>query len=134
MKFMRMFLFWIVLEETLFLNLGRPVILSLRYLGVMFAITIWRLFFFENQNASYSYVALQLIRENPLLGIWSIAKSILFAFWETIPHAWIFPFELTSTAELGTRVSLLAGALVIISTLAIAVYLFFFGKTASSER
>src|SRR5688572_5813824 len=134
MEFLRLILFWIVLEGTRIQKLGRAVILYLPYLGVMFAITIWRLFFFENQNASYSYVALQLIRENPLLGIWSIAKSILFAFWETIPHAWIFPFELTSTAELGTRVSLLAGALVIISTLAIAVYLFFFGKTASSER
>ena len=134
MEFLRLILFWIVLEGTWIQRLRRAVILYLPYLGIMFAVTIWRLFFFENQNASYSYVALQLVRENPLLGIWSIAQSILFAFWETIPHAWIFPFELTSTTELGTRVSLLAGALVLASTLAIGVYLFFFGKAMSTER
>jgi len=134
MEFLRLLLFWIILEGTLIQRIKRAVILYLPYFGIMLVITIWRLFFFENQNASYSYVALQLVRENPLLGIWSILKSILFAFWETIPHAWIFPFEPMSTAELGTRVSLLAGVLVLISALAIAVYLFFFNKSASSER
>ncbi|MDQ3006070.1 MAG: hypothetical protein M3R47_11915, partial [Chloroflexota bacterium] len=134
MEFLRLILFWIILDGTRIQRIKRAVLLYLPYFGVLLAITIWRLFFFENQNASYSYVALQLVRESPLLGIWSIAKSILFAFWETIPHAWIFPFELVSAAELGTRVSLLAGALVVISTLAIAVYLFFFHRSLSSER
>ena len=134
MEFLRLILFWIILEGTWLQRIRRAVILYIPYFGIILAITTWRLFFFENQNASYSYVALQLVRENPLLGIWSIAKSILFAFWETIPHAWIFPFEPVSTAELGARVSLLSGALVLISTLAIAVYLFFFGKSVSPER
>ena len=134
MEFLRFILFWIVLEGTWIQRLRLAVILYLPYFGILLAITIWRLFFFENQNASYSYVALQLVRENPLLGIWSIAQSILFAFWETIPHAWIFPFELTGAAELGTRVTLLAGALVLISTLAIAMYLFFFNKSVTLKR
>lgn len=134
MEFLRVILFWIILDGEWLQRIKRAIVLYLPYFGIMLAITIWRLFFFENQNASYSYVALQLVRENPLLGIWSIAKSIFFAFWETIPHVWIFPFEPTSTAELGMRVSLLAGALVVISTLALAVYLFFFHKSVSSER
>ena len=133
-EFLRLILFWIILDGEWLQRIKRAVVLYLPYFGVMLAITIWRLFFFENQNASYSYVALQLVRENPLLGIWSIVKSIFFAFWETIPHAWIFPFEPISAAELGTRVTILAGALVLISTLVIAVYLFFFNKYASSER
>ena len=134
MEFVRIILFWIVLDGERFQRIRRAVNFYLPYFGVMAGVTIWRLFFFENQNASYSYVALQLVRENPLLGIWSIARSVLFAFWETVPHAWIFSFEPTSAAELGLRVSVLAGALVLISTLSIAIYLFYFNKSESTER
>ena len=134
MEFLRLLLFWIILDGEWLQRVRRAIIFYLPYFGVLAGITIWRLFFFENQNASYSYVALQLVRENPLLGIWSIVKSVLFAFWETVLHAWVFPFEPINAAELGARVSLLAAALVLISTLAIAVYLFLFGKSVASER
>jgi uncharacterized protein YhhL (DUF1145 family) len=134
MEFLRLLLFWIILDGEWLQRVRRAITFYLPYFAVIAGITIWRLFFFENQNASYSYVALQLVRENLLLGIWSIAKSILFAFWETVLHAWVFPFEPTSAAELGSRVSILAGALVLISTIAIAVYLFYFNKSEPSER
>ncbi len=134
MEFLRVILFWIVLTDEWKQKIRRAIVLYLPYFGVMAGVTIWRLFFFENQNASYTYIALQLVRENPLLGIWSIARNILSAFLETVPHAWVFPFEPISAAELGTRVSILAAALVLLSTPSIAIYFFHFNKSESSER
>ena len=134
MEFIRVILFWIILDGDWLQRIPRAVIFYLPYFGVMTGVTIWRLFFFENQNASYGYAALQLVRENPLMGLWSIARSVLSAFWETVPHAWAFPFEPKSAAELGTRVSILAACLVLLSTLSIAFYLFYFNKPEPSHR
>ena len=102
MEFMRIVLFWIILEGHWKQKIRRVIILYLPYFGVMIGVTIWRLFFFENQNASYSYVALDLIRQNPLLGMATLFRSILQSFWETVPHTWAFPFEPTNAGELGS--------------------------------
>ena len=69
MEFLRVILFWIILPGEWKQRLVRAVILFLPYFAVMIGVTIWRLFFFENQNASYSYITLDLLRQNPLLGI-----------------------------------------------------------------
>ncbi|MCI0550655.1 MAG: hypothetical protein L0287_06850, partial [Anaerolineae bacterium] len=92
MEFVRVILFWIVLDGEWKQKIRRVIILYLPYFGVMVGVTIWRLFFFENQNASYSYVTLGLIRQNPLLGISTLFQNVLRDFWETVPHAWAFPF------------------------------------------
>jgi hypothetical protein len=128
MEFIRLILFWIVLNGVWKQRLRRVVILYLPYFAVMVGVTIWRLFFFENQNAGYNYVTLDLIRQNPLFGISTLFQYILRDFWETVPHAWAFPFEPASANELGARVSILAAALVLLSTSLIGIYLFYFNK------
>src|SRR3990172_6176871 len=133
LEFMRVILFWIVLEGDWKEKTRRAIVTLIPYLAIMFGVTFWRLFFFENQNASYSYVALELIRQNPLLGIATLARSILMAFWETVLHAWLFPFEAAGASELGLRVSVLAAILVLFSTLLIAVYLLHFNKPEQSK-
>ncbi len=134
LEFLRIILFWIVIDGAWKQKLRRVVLLFMPYFAVMLGITFWRLFFFENQNASYSYVTLDLLRENPVLGISSLLTSILKAFWETVPHAWLFPFESASVEQVGLRVVILAATLVLASTVLIALYLLVFDRSAIRGR
>lgn len=131
LEFLRIVLFWIVLEAEWKQKLRRVILLFIPYFAVMVGVTVWRLVFFENQNASYSYVTLDLLRENPLLGIETLFRAIGMAFRETVVHAWTFPFEATGVEQLGLRVTILASLLVLASAIFIAIYLLFFSR---SER
>jgi hypothetical protein len=131
LEFLRIVLFWIVIEGEWKQKLRRSFLLFLPYLAVMVGVTLWRLFFFENQNASYRYVTLDLLRTDPLSGISTLLNSIFLAFWETVPHAWLFPFESASVDQLGLRVTLVTAVLVLVSTILIALYLLL---SAQSER
>lgn len=133
MEFLRLILFWIVLDGEWKQKLRRVLLLFIPYFAVMIGVTFWRLFFFENQNASYGYVILDLLRRDPLLGIATLLKSILMAFWETVLHAWIFPFASASIEQLGLRVSILAAILVVASTVLIGLYLLFRGRSERGE-
>ncbi len=134
MEFLRVILFWIILDGVWKQKIRRVMVLYLPYFGVIVGVTVWRLFFFENQNASYSYVTLDLIRQNPLLGIATLFRNILQSFWETVPHAWAFPFKPTNAGELGSRVSILATALVLLTAPLIGIYLYYFHKPGQAER
>ena len=72
------------------------------YLLPLAASTIWRMFFFTNQNASYSYETITAIKANFIDGILGLAKNILLAFWETTFHAWLIPLELNNPTNPGT--------------------------------
>jgi hypothetical protein len=134
MEFLRIVLFWIVLDGRWKQKIRRALISFLPYFAVVLGITFWRLFFFENQNASYSYVTLKLLREDPLLGLSTLLRSIITAFWETVPHAWIFPFESAGIDQLGLRVSIVAAVLVLVSTILIALYLVFHHRPEQRDR
>jgi hypothetical protein len=133
LEFTRIILFWIVLDGDWKQKTRHAIITFIPYFAVMFGVTFWRLFFFENQNASYGYVTLELIRQNPSLGVATLIRSVFMAFWETVPHAWLFPFEGASVSELGLRVSVLAAILVLFSTLLIALYLFYLNRPERSN-
>ena len=134
LEFLRIVLFWIVTEGEWRQKIRRVVLLFIPYFAIMVGVTFWRLFFFENQNASYSYVTLDLLRESPLLGITTFLRDIGMAFWETVVHAWMFPFEATGVEQLGLRVTILAALLVLASAILIALYLLFFKQTEQRER
>ena len=134
MEFLRVVLFWVILEGEWKQKIRRVIFLFVPYLAIMVGVTFWRLFFFENQNASYSYVTLDLLRKDPLSGITTLFRSVLMAFWETVPHAWLFPFESATVDQLGLRVTILTGILVLLSTVLIALYLLFRDRFALRER
>jgi hypothetical protein len=134
LEFLRIVLFWTIVDGEWKQKIRRVIILFAPYFAGMVGITFWRLFFFENQNASYSYVTLDLLRENPVLGISTLLKSIFMAFWETVPHAWIFPFEAASVSQLGLRVTIIAAILVLASTILIALYLLFVDRSQRTGR
>lgn len=134
LEFSRVVLFWVVIDGTWKQKLRRVVLLFAPYFAVMIGVTFWRLVFFENQNASYSYVTLDLLRETPLQGIVMLLRSIGMAFWETAIHTWTFPFEATGVEQLGLRVTILAALLVLVSAILIALYLLFFRQTEPREQ
>jgi len=130
----RLLLFWIVLQDEWKQKIRRVILFFLPYIGIMVGVTLWRLFFFENQNASYGYVTLQLLREDPLLGISTLIQYILWAFQETVLHAWVFPFESATIEQIGQRVVYLSAAIVLVSTVAMAMYFLIFHKQERTER
>ena len=134
LEFLRLVLFWIVLDGEWKQKLLRAFLFFIPYFVVMAGVTFWRLFFFENQNASYDYVTLDLLRENPLVGIATLFRNMILAFWETVPHAWLFPFESVSVDQLGLRVTILAAALVLVSTIGLAYYLLRFERSDGKGR
>jgi hypothetical protein len=123
LELLRIVLFWIVLDGDWKQRLRRALLLFFPYFALMAGVTFWRLFFFENQNASYDYVILDLLRSDPLRGMASLLRAVLLAFWETVPHAWAFPFESATVEQLGQRVTVTAALIVLVSIILIALYL-----------
>jgi hypothetical protein len=134
LEFLRLVLFWMILDGEWKQRIRRALMLFLPYFAVMAGVTSWRLFFFENQNASYNYVTLDLLRREPLLGIATLLRAISRAFWETVPHAWVLPFESAAVEQLGLRVSIMAALLVLISTTLLALYLLVRGRLKPGEH
>ncbi len=71
------------------------------YLLPLAGSTIWRMFFFTNQNASYQYETLDKLRADPIVGAVGLVELIGKAFWETAIHAWAFPIEALLGGNLG---------------------------------
>jgi hypothetical protein len=134
LEFSRILLCWIVLRDEWKAKIWRATLHFLPYFAAMLGVTFWRLFFFENQNASYSYVTLALIREDPLAGITTLLNNILMSFRETVLHAWVFPFESATVQQIGLRVVIVSAVIVLASMISIALYLLVFHKQHQSER
>ena len=125
LEFFRIVLIWFMLAqiEPWKTRLLRTLRLYAPYFAVFLAVTFWRAFFFKNQNASYAYAGLQAIRDNFLTGILKLITNMLNAFWETVPHAWIFPFEPVDINSLGVYSTIAAFGLAIIATALVGLYL-----------
>lgn len=123
LEFFRLILFWQLAEGDLRNRVFRALRQFVPFLGIFLAVTFWRAFFFTNQNASYGYGTLQAIRENALLGILKLAGNMLITFWETIPHAWLFPFEPVDVKTLGIFSAIGAFGLCLVGTPLIGLYL-----------
>ncbi len=134
LEFLRVVLFWVAIDGVWKQKIRRVILLFIPYFAVMVGVTLWRLLFFENQNASYEYVTLDVLRQNPILGITTLLRAIGMAFWETVVHAWMFPFEATGVEQLGLRVTILAAFLVLVSAILVALYLLFFRQAEQRER
>jgi hypothetical protein len=120
LEFARAALFWFVLRADP--KRGRNTILNFSPFLLLFAgITVWRVFFFANQNASYGYSLFAALKQNPLLGVWSLAQHVIASFWETVPHAWLSAFSIVDPSLLGWRTGILIVMVVIAALLLSAV-------------
>ncbi|HEY3312088.1 MAG TPA: hypothetical protein VGK00_10645 [Anaerolineales bacterium] len=123
LEFFRLLLFWFILDEPLRKRIYHTTRYYLPYFGAFVGVTLWRAFFFTNQNASYSYGTLQAIKENYFLGMWGLLVNMLTAFWESVPHAWLFPFEPVDVNSLGLYSTIAAFALALLATVLVGLYL-----------
>jgi hypothetical protein len=129
LEFMRIILFWIVLDGDWKQKIRHAMITFIPYFGVMLA-SRSGVCSLENQNASYSYVALDviariLVRQDPL--------RRFYGFLGDRASCLAFPIRRAGVAELGLRSSVLAAILVLFSTLLIAVYLLYIHKPERSN-
>jgi hypothetical protein len=124
LEFFRVILFWFILDDAPKVKIRRVANYYWPYLVTFVGVTLWRAFFFTNQNASYSYQTLADIKANFFLGIGNLLLNMLLAFRETVLHAWIFPFELVDVTTLGLYTAIGAFALAVASTIFVSLYLY----------
>jgi hypothetical protein len=106
----------------------------LPYFAVLLGISLWRAFFFTNQNASYSYVTLTNIKANPILGIWTLLENMLGALWTSVPAAWLSPFSIPDISTLGLYTAIVTGVLVLTVALWAGFYLSKFRQAEEDDR
>ena len=125
LEFFRIVLFWFLLDQhqAWKSRLRQALRLYIPYFAAFLAVTLWRAFFFKNQNASYAYSGLQAIRDNVLTGSLKLLLNMLTAFWETIPHAWFSPFEPIDINSLGLYSTIAALGLALFATLLVGLTL-----------
>jgi hypothetical protein len=134
LEFFRYVLFWMLIDGPRRQRLRRVATLAVPYAFVFLAVTFWRAFFFQNQNASYGYVNLDLIRRDPLQGILKVFADVLASFWESVPHAWLFSFEPVDITTLGARTAAFAFGLAFAAVLLVGIYVYLFARAAQPSR
>lgn len=123
LEFFRLALWWLVLETPTRARARQVIRLAWPYLAVFVGVTLWRAFFFPNQNASYTYQTLEDLRLNLLWGLGKLLWNMLQAFWTTIPAAWLSSFAPVNPRELGLFTTLGAFGLALLATLLSGLYL-----------
>jgi len=128
----RVVLFWLCLRGE-----GKRVQKSLLwfapYFVLLVSVTLWRAFFFENQNASYSFSLFADLRQNPLLAVWHLLSNVLFSFWVTAPQAWMSVFVPVDMSVLGPRTLAVVGAVCALAGISLGWALARWGESAEGE-
>jgi len=124
LEFFRAILFWFIIDDNPKVKLRRIANYYWPYLVTFVGVTLWRAFFFTNQNASYSYQTLTDIKQNFFFGIGNLLLNMLLAFRESVLHAWIFPFEPVDLSTLGLYTAIGAFMLAVASTIFVGFYFY----------
>ncbi len=125
----RFLLIWILLDGRERKVKG-TFIFSVPYFLVFIGVTLWRMFFFTNQNASYGYETISNIKANFLNGLLVLASNIFIAFWESAILVWISPFEWVDPVSIG--IFTFIGAMII--SVFLAVVVFFYSRTQTENQ
>ena len=129
----------LMMEYFYFLELLRPLFIwavmgkrrsdllsSLRhsfpYLLSFLLISLWRMFYFPNQNASYPYGTLEALKNSPLDGFIGLIKMVGISFWNTSIWVWFRSFEIFRISETGLLT--LLGSLVLAGIIAGLLFIF----------
>ncbi len=140
----------LTMEYFYFLELARPALFWIRLRGedkrlqksllrfipyflIMAGTTLWRAFFFENQNASYSFSLLSDLRQSPLAAIWKLITNILFSFWVTVPQAWASIVVPVDTSVLGPRTLVVVFIVIAVAGVSFGWVLTRWGGAANNE-
>jgi hypothetical protein len=125
-------LFWICLrgEDR---RIQKSLLRSVPYFLILVGISLWRAFFFENQNASYSFSLLTELRQSPLGAIWKLVTDVLFSFWVTVPQAWASVFMPVDRSVLGPRTLVVVFAVFVLAGVSFWWAMTRWGGAATSE-
>lgn len=134
LEFARVLIFWQILDGAFKPRAQKAVLYFLPYLAIFAGITIWRMFFFTYQNASYQYVLLDTLREDFLAGVLLLVNNVALSFWRTIFEAWLMPFINIFSTGFGPLTLSLMLFLLFFSIAATLIYLFKFTAVSSDSR
>jgi hypothetical protein len=132
MELGRVVLFWIALRGEP-KRLQKSALWFAPYLLAMVAVTLWRAFFFENQNASYSFTFLSDLKDNPLAAIADLLGNMARSFWATVPQAWTLIFAPTDASVLGPRTLAVAAVVLVAAAVGVGWALLRWPKSTSGE-
>lgn len=132
-EFARPLIFWYLLDGSQKERIRRAAVRFIPYFAVLLGISLWRAFFFTNQNASYKYVTLDNIKANPVLGIWTLTQNIVSAWWTSIPAAWFSPFSFPDLSSLGLYTAIGTFILILVVALLMGFYLFKFHHAENDD-
>lgn len=133
-EFARIFLFWQMMEGTNKARLQKSILYFSPYLFIFIGVTVWRMFFFTYQNASYQYVLLDALRENFLSGLLLLISNVLLSFWRTVFEAWLLPFITVGITGLGPLTLSLMLVLLFSGIFITGIYLFQFRSAETNDR
>ena len=134
LEFGRIFLFWFMLSGTTKERVQKSVLYFLPYFLIFAGVTIWRMFFFTFQNASYEYVILDAIRENFFSGILLLLNNVLLSFWRTVYEVWLYPALTIGTTGLGPLTLTVMLIQLFSVILLVGIYLFKFTASDGNDR
>ena len=134
LEFGRIFLFWLMLSGTTKERVQKSVLYFLPYFLIFAGVTIWRMFFFTFQNASYEYVILDAIRENLFSGLLLLLNNVLLSFWRTVYEVWLYPALTIGTTGLGPLTLTVMLIQLFSVILLVGIYLFKFTASDGNDR
>lgn len=134
LEFVRIILFWQMLGGTFKARTQKAFLYFLPYLAIFAGVTIWRMFFFTYQNASYQYVLLDKFREDFFAGLLLLINNVALSFWRTVFEAWLMPFLNIGLTGFGPLTLSLMLVLLFSSIFIVGIYLFKFTSEDKSDR
>jgi hypothetical protein len=134
LEFVRIILFWQMLSGTFKVRTQKTILYFLPYLAIFAGVTIWRMFFFTYQNASYQYVLLDKFREDFLAGLLLLINNVALSFWRTVFEAWLMPFLTIGLTGFGPLTLSLMLVLLFSIIFIAGIYLFKFTSADENVR
>lgn len=134
LEFGRIFLFWFTLSGTTKERAQKSLLYFLPYFMIFAGVTIWRMFFFTFQNASYEYVILDAIRADFFTGILLLLNNVLLSFWRTVYEVWLYPFITIGSTGLGPLTLTLMLIQLFSVILFVGIYLFKFAPSDGNDH
>lgn len=124
LEFARIVLFWQILSGTMRERVKKAALYFVPYFLIFAGVTLWRMFFFTYQNASYQYLMLDEIKKDFVGGILLLLKNVGLSFWRTIFEAWLLPMFTIGQTGLGPLTLALMFVLLFLVIIIAGVYLY----------
>ncbi len=134
LEFARIFLFWQMLSGTNKSRIQKATVYFLPYLLIFLCVTIWRMFFFTFQNASYPYVLFDVFRKDFLAGMLLLLNNIALSFWRTVFEVWLYPLFTIGITGLGPLTLTVMLVLLFSVIFLVGIFLFQFVTNDADDR